>query len=493
MEQSRVAPVKGGSSTALRIAFVASLVAALGALTLIWQAWLPWQNNARHDDTETLYRVQSRSMEPNYIGPRAVWTCRNCARHFTTSVDLTDAHELTCSQSQDDHARLLRLFERVRVATCPYCGENASSQDARVELGELIDAQPLTTDSTLNRWDAVICREPSGRLTLKRVVGLPNERVSILNGDVFVNGERAARDLDAMLATASRLDSIEPYVSWQRLDFVNVVYPQTVRRGQGKRVAISNESATPCANGNNVAQVEFVRDFILTFEWLAQDARAVKLAILARRPDAAYLIDYDQSRRRLTISALTLYNGQTIKAKRFERLERADFQSADATILYDVALPEYDATRQTLGFELALIDGLLILRVDQQELARVELPDARSNVAVGITEPFAILGAPERVGRPVVYRDLHYSLWQLESVAYNHKDDARVQTMDTPLGREIQLADDRVFTLGDNSPASLDCRFLPDYSIAREAIVARVNDRTSVATTQEREEDDSER
>lgn len=64
--------------------------------------------------------------------------------------------------------------------------------------------RPHRTPADLDRGDLVVFRDPTGALALKRVVGLPRERVSVLDAVVHVDG----RALDEPYADLEGVDGL---------------------------------------------------------------------------------------------------------------------------------------------------------------------------------------------------------------------------------------------------------------------------------------------
>ena len=76
---------------------------------------------------------------------------------------------------------------------CPNCGQRAAEPHEGLQLGSdrvLIDRSAFLFRNP-RRWEVIACRRPSkgGQWAVKRVVGLPGERVQIRHGDVYVNDQ----------------------------------------------------------------------------------------------------------------------------------------------------------------------------------------------------------------------------------------------------------------------------------------------------------------
>lgn len=115
--------------------------------------------------------VSGSSMEPNFHGERLQCTCDDCQQVFFLASD-------TVSDRSD--------------IRCPRCLGPAKALG--VISPDSVSVVLIDPGTNLARYDCVVVREPSSnRLELKRIIGLPNESIRIIQGDVWVNGERAQK------------------------------------------------------------------------------------------------------------------------------------------------------------------------------------------------------------------------------------------------------------------------------------------------------------
>lgn len=483
---------------ALAVAFASGAAALAGVMAAIFFARNPdvWSNDGR----APIFRVQSRSMEPSYRGPRFAWLCPECGETFETAIDADFANARTelveadglsgatpsandrVERANDYAAQARQTLSRIRYFTCPKCGyDRVPVESPRFEEGASIrsplarklgDPRPgflvrlrraLKRETNLEyrrreseasqvrpqRWDAVVFRDRAGRLTLKRAVGLPGELVAIVNGDVFIDGKIPFRTLEQIARTASPVRSVDYRLSDKRLDAAHVTPIRTDDGTRREPTAISNESPTPCLNGSNVCPVELVRDFVLNFNWYAEDGLHTKFSVLAQRPEKAFLITYDEALDSVTIREKTLYNGVSDSGKTFEELTESDFVNESGSMFNT---PPRDAVDSR--FTIAIVDGSLIFAIDGEEALRYSTKDAESGATRGVSTPFAILGQVARARNVALYRDLHYS--NADDRGTENSEETRYATL---LGHATKTPQGRYFLLGDNSPASLDSRF----------------------------------
>ncbi len=68
---------------------------------------------------------------------------------------------------------------------------------------DVVRVVAIDETTKLARYDCVVIEEPnSGRLEVKRIIGLPNESIRIIDGDVWVNGDRAEKSIRQFLDQA---------------------------------------------------------------------------------------------------------------------------------------------------------------------------------------------------------------------------------------------------------------------------------------------------
>ncbi len=520
------------SRAPLVLATLAGTTALLGAASVATLCRFPeiWREPAR---STAVFRVQSRSMEPAFLGPRFVWNCPKCGGSFATTLDVDsfggvrsfDAARKTppnekaengdsTSRSFDanapnaDSPEVRKFRASARFFPCPRCGfDRVPAATAVFQDGALVEAtapnadgapttRPESKQSVKNifsdwrrrferawngektelrpeRWAVVVFRAPTGRATLKRVVGLPGETVEIVNGDVFVDGRVAPRTLEQIFATATRLDATQFRRTDDRLTVVATTpiwndattnatpgsaandFPQTVF----KPTAIFNESPTPRWNGDDVAPVEPVRDFVFDFSWSNADGTPTRFRLLARRPNRAFLLDFNETAAEISLRSTALAAGKTNLGRSFEQLTDADFaDSPSERVPWNAStLATANATGDAPQFRVFLVDGELVLTRNGAEIARFSTEDEAENATAAISTPFVLLGDVARAFAPVLRRDLHYS---------NVADQAPESRRDGETSG--------YFLLGDNSPASLDSRFASFGTIEASALLFRV-------------------
>ena len=123
------------------------------------------------------FRAVGGSMAPFVMGPHSQSVCPECRFSFSVGVDTS-----------------VDLNERI----CPNCGNRFSVSGAISILpGDPIRLLPYSKTRGPRRWDAIMLKtpQPPGSVTLKRIVGLPGERLVIRRGDIFINGRVVSKNL----------------------------------------------------------------------------------------------------------------------------------------------------------------------------------------------------------------------------------------------------------------------------------------------------------
>jgi len=123
------------------------------------------------------FRAVGGSMAPFVMGPHSQSVCPECRLSFSVGVDTS-----------------VDLNERI----CPNCGNRFPVSGAISILpGDPIRLLPYSKTRGPRRWDAIMLKtpQPPGSVTLKRIVGLPGERLVIRRGDIFINGRVVSKNL----------------------------------------------------------------------------------------------------------------------------------------------------------------------------------------------------------------------------------------------------------------------------------------------------------
>ncbi len=135
------------------------------------------------------YLVSTGSMAPALLGFHKRVRCPSCDWLFAFGVRFTDSGDGQTAADASETAR----------ATCPNCGQiNIDVSDVPRNHGDQLLVHRHVFDlRPPRRWEPVVFRNPADpeEAYVKRVVGLPGERIRIHSGDVYINGRIARKDL----------------------------------------------------------------------------------------------------------------------------------------------------------------------------------------------------------------------------------------------------------------------------------------------------------
>lgn len=137
------------------------------------------------------YLISTGSMAPGLLGFHRRVLCPECQYEFAFGVSFDDSAGATAGSIQEpDGVR--------RYATCPNCGQiNIDVSGVPNSHGDQLLVQKHVYDlHPPKRWETIVFRNPAspGEAYVKRVVGLPGDRIRIINGDVYINGRIARKD-----------------------------------------------------------------------------------------------------------------------------------------------------------------------------------------------------------------------------------------------------------------------------------------------------------
>lgn len=138
------------------------------------------------------YLISTGSMAPQLLGLHKKVTCPECQHTFAFGVTFDESVDGKVTE-ESSPAR--------RFAACPNCGQMGIDV---VPVPTCHGDQLLVHKSALQwrhpkRFESVVFRNPAspGEAYVKRVVGFAGETIQIANGDIFIGGRIARKDLTA--------------------------------------------------------------------------------------------------------------------------------------------------------------------------------------------------------------------------------------------------------------------------------------------------------
>lgn len=428
--------------------------------------------------------IPTGSMAPTLLGQHLRITCGQCGYGFTTDGS-----------------------EPARMVVCPMCHypnhlpRGASSSGDRILVHKYI-----YSFSEPRRWDVVVFKAPHDPKTnfIKRLVGLPNESVAIVEGNVYTRRNRDSGDgeppspwLIARKPDAPHGERVQRAV-WQPIHHSPYVPldggdPDSLARAGLHRWAMPWVPVEPARwrlldhggfafDGSDTGTIQF--DFNRALDGgiglyaynqakgpLDEPIEDIRLAVFVEPSRAGATLTLsttarlDNSLGPMPLEARLDHDGAAV-------LATIDPQTGQPRILASADPSRRRALRPgvTRGLELWYVDQQASFWVDGRQVIKwqYDLPNSETLWTSPIfTRPaisdrpdvaVRVAGAPLVVHRLELDRDLYYG-----STPAMGSNPVRAGVLKNlapgSRGQPIALADDEFFVLGDNSPQSSDSRF----------------------------------
>ncbi|QQE12382.1 signal peptidase I [Planctomycetota bacterium] len=443
------------------------------------------------------FQIPSGSMAPTLLGNHLRVTCEQCGYTFKL----------------DSHIDK-RYFQKEPPIICPMCAAPNRIKNAQVSSGDRIIVQKFAYEFTdPKRWDVVVFKTPQHLTNLggeesrgpvndfiKRCIGLPNENLRILDGNVYVqqlkegaNGEYVAEG-DYKIARKHENEKA------QRAMFVPIYYSQYIPNdgGYGSHRVFSAGGlkqqyywSTPWvadADSKSNWQLDKVR----TYEYKGKSASTITFDFKKSNAYNIFAVyPYNQFRRpfsnqhpvediRLGMKvdpqngAADLVLSTTGRWMQDERKLSAAINKDGFVTLTSKALEGDD--ERVLGkaeikpitsmtdVELWFIDQELALLVNGEIKISVAYDMSMDAVmkrpAASITPTISIqTNSPVKLHEVELDRDLYYTSKPLNKVAHGGLHRENGAAMPAVDKTELALHGNEFFMVGDNTPWSNDSRF----------------------------------
>jgi signal peptidase I len=419
------------------------ILIGLAVLALVAQTWLVLGVVAP-------LVVSGGSMAPALVGEHYRVVCPTCNRPLICGQESTPA----------DHRAL-----------CGSCGGWCDLDSAALRSGErLFVDRTAFLRSTPARWGVVVCSPPDDVTTLcvKRVVGLPGERITLSDGDIYANGEIVRKDWDVLSAMAIVVDTgeyqshTEPVVSRWRPERKETRWHVTAK-------GFESDKGAPTADSSE------------GIDWLSYHHEQIwRQGDRVVRRDGPILDDLaynqDESRELIAVPDVILScrlqsagegevylragDGRKVFVVGLDFAARKGEVRGSEQVLARFDLPGSMDLAQPRAVALALADCRLQLIVSGAAMVDYRYDPAECATRQPTAEPLAIgvVGMPLGVSEWVVSRDLYYL---------------------PPPGKSSieprQLGPNEYWLLGDNTAVSDDSRTWPaKVRMTRDTLIGSI-------------------
>jgi signal peptidase I len=350
------------------------------------------------------------------------------------------------------------------VSRCPSCGYYYDpTEPVRVAKGDKILALKFMYQFIEpRRWDVVVFKNPTNPNVnyIKRLIGKPNEKVEIIDGDIYIN-DRIARKppevQDELWMIVYNGDYVPVRPNEHR--FNNHAWRQPLKNyGQSNWRAVEGDASRFVLNTLSGREHQLVYDTDIGNDFRATYAydRIDEYGLMPQCSDLMvrfYAEFRSDSPGRFVGAGLRKYR-RYYKARVDDGgrmvIVRADGDREQILAEKKIELP---VAGEPVPVKFANVDHLLRFEFDGQQLL-YDLGTAPDDAGPYLAEAepeVAILASGElEVWHIAVYRDTYYLSKLPGRGSY--------KGLGTK-GNPIKLGDDEFFVLGDNSPASADSRF----------------------------------
>lgn len=365
-------------------------------------------------------------------------------------------------------------FLRSYPSCCPSCGHNQPTGGAMpVANGDrILVLKCLYQFIEPKRWDVIVFKNPSDPNInyIKRLVGLPNETVQIIDGDVYINGQisRKPPKVQNELWMPVYNNDFQP-VRPDEPTFSKHTWRQPFENVADSKWKLGNNNLTvfyldsPAEQINSLVYNTSVgNNFRATYAYDALD-RYDQMPICSDLMVRFYVCPTDEqgrvgialSKYQTNYRAWIDLKGQMVITK-YDKDEQA-IELARKPI-------ELPAVDKTALVKFANVDHQLIFQFGNENLTYDlgrNIEDA-GQIREDIEPRVEIFGAGKlTLSHIAIFRDIHY----IEEPFPNRRNNARA-TKDNP----FKLEKNQFFVLGDNSPNSEDARLWKSRGVANKGL-----------------------
>ncbi len=405
-----------------------------------------WKVNVDPTDSFGEFQISGGSMADALVGEHFAVRCGDCGFSFQ------------CDATNPPHDEL---------AVCPNCGYAKNHLTKEIlKAGDVVSVSPFSDADPPKRWEIVTFQSPDddSQLSVKRIVGLPGEKVELRGGDVFIDGKVERKSLAQLreMAIAIHDSAFQPKLDdtsprrWVG-EGANSGWRETTGGFEFEKSHTHTSSHDwllyhhwHCMPSNQPRTKQAaIKDHYGYNQGLARNLSSVRDIILECRLS---LDEWD------TFTMLITSREGTFQAEMSRETNLATLRH-DGESIGSAELPHSVSADEAM-LEFAVIDQQAILAVDRNPLIRVDIASDRELRPIPLN-PLRIGASGGRiiVRRIRILRDIHYS---------------RPKGVSWALPTEWQLGKDEYFVVGDNIPISRDSRMWKMPAVQRKMFLGRV-------------------
>ncbi len=405
------------------------------------------------------YTIPTGSMAETLRGAHFGLRCPQCAYRYDYDF-VPEYYRLSRNVTPG-----VNVDVRPRGPRCPSCGYRFESMEPRPVLkgDRIFVLKCLYQFVGPKRWDVVVFKNPLNPQEnyIKRLIALAGETVEIVDGDVYIDDRiaRKPRRVQEELWMCVYDNDYQP-VNPRAGNFKSSVWRQPFVNDDGSMWNLRAEGPTVFSLGGGDAQVHTLvydtrtgNDFKATYAY--DDARLHPVMPIC----SDLMVRFDV--RAADLSAMA---GIGLSKYGVEYRGWVDFKGAMRIekILADGRAEELESRAIDIApgegaqrMRFANVDHVLVLEFGDERLEH-DLGDRRDDAGARRTvmPTVKVFGSGElKLWHVGIFRDMHYINFSVR------QDGGKVGILRADEGRPFTLNDDEFFVMGDNTPASLDCRW----------------------------------
>jgi signal peptidase I len=407
------------------------------------------------------FRIPTGSMADTLMGAHFRLCCRQCGYKYDHGY-----------ASQNDRIPPGRV--PLPPTRCPSCGyyDNSRRPDTVANGDRILVLKCIYQFIEPKRWDVIVFKNPTDPTInyIKRLIGLPGEKVQIIDGDIYINDQicrKPPKVQNELWMTVYNNDyqPVSPYTPmfnyhpWEQP--FDTAPLSKWELGPASPIQFHLDSPTDQINtmtyrtsiGNNF-RAAYAYDNVSEYDTLPF-CSDLKTRFYVNPESAQGTIGIALSKYQTEYKARLDLSGEMIITKS---------ENGSNTVELARKQIEPGKIRESFQLQFANVDHLLLFQCGGETLS-YELgngPDGAGRIRENIEPGVQIFGAGKMtLSHVAISRDIHY----LEVMAVNGYKEGRA-TRNSP----FELHEDQFFVLGDNSPNSEDGRWWDDEGIANKGL-----------------------